>query len=118
MKEYKIVVDFTEKEAFRIFEREIASTSFFTLAMSGWKFKESTPSHDEAKTAIAGYGGYFRGTYDKDSVIYAVNDEVRMAKDKTYSAEGLEVKRVGQPAEFLDENEDVLHKRVMYRNKK
>lgn len=105
MKQYKIVVDFIRKEPFMIYQRD----SFF----ESFKLVESTPTHEEAIIFCNGKNGKFIGTYSKDGVAIAKNEVLSEERYVPHSSDNNINHTVGEPAESLDENEDVLFSRVI-----
>lgn len=109
MREFKIIVDESQEDAFRCYEREV-NCGFFD---SEWMLKNSAQSHEEAFQYLSTQNGKYVGTYMKDGTPIAVKGELRITKNVTYSSEGLMVKKTYPVPEFLDENQDVLFKRRM-----
>lgn len=115
MREYKIVVDFNEKESFRCYER-----TYFGFFNSIWELIESTATHDEALTFLQGKDGRFLGTYRKDGTMFAVNEVVKMPKGTTYTSDGLLVNKAEKPhfiPNLLDDDSSVLHSRKVLNKK-
>lgn len=106
MRETKIIVDKKRKEPFVIYEKD------------GILFKEieTTPTHQEALDYCNGRSGKFVGTY-MDGVLIPKKEVLQKLKTE-FETSNVTTRYIGEPAQNLDENEDVLYKRTMGKTKK
>lgn len=111
MKEYKIIVDFDRNKPFLCYEREV-NVMWFS---SPWEFMDDTPSHQEALDYVQNRNGKFTGTFMKDGTQVAAKDIMKLENERTYTSEGLPVRRVARE-EFI--NDEIHYKQTIMFKKK
>jgi hypothetical protein len=114
MREYKIIVDMDQKQPFGCYERSI-----FGFFPSDWELIEPVSSKEEALDFAQSKDGHFLGIFLKDGTRLALNDNVKMDKNSTYTSEGLPVKKSSlKPISNFDYDKGVLNRREVRSIKK